>query len=283
MISEVAPQFNVFLPQNGRICLWCKKPITLGSSSDEYHIVPRQFTESDGYKYTMPKLVICDRCNSSFGKNSEPALIELMKERLAFLKLRKNSERFEVDGLTWDINKGKLSIHMDRLLESPTSKIPHPKYTLGSNFLNEKVKKFSLRNRGLIHTAIQKIALEILYCDIASSSGDKYAYTLLLNPNHNFYKLTNLVKEFISKKTNKLFSNVKVISSKYGFQGNINSIRLATHKNGRGEVGECIYIFICGIQFFVSFLPQGSLSFTDEETQKLVKDHYEVMIRDAKQ
>lgn len=282
MISEVAPQFKVFLPNNGRICLWCKRPITLDDSANEYHIVPRQFTESDGYKYTMPKLVICDRCNSSFGKNSEPALVELMKERLAFLKLRKSGEQFKVDGLTWDISKGKLSIHMDRLLESPTSKIPHPRYTLGSDFLNKKVKKFSLRNRGLIHTAIQKIALEILYCDIASSSGDEYAYKLFLSPSHNFYKLTNLVKEFVSKKTDKLFNNVKVISSKYGFQGNINSLRLATYKNGRGEIGECVYIFLCGIQFFVSFLPQGSLSLTDEEIQKLAMDHYESMIMEAK-
>lgn len=282
MITEIAPQFKVFMPDIRRICLWCKKAMIISDSEHEYHIIPKQFTESDSYKYTLPKYIICDQCNSSFGKNSESALIELMKERLAFLKQRKRGEQFEVDSLKWDISKGKLSIHMDRLLESPASRIPHPKYSLGTDFLGKKVMKLSLRNRGLINTAIQKIAMEILYSDCASSFGDKYAYNLLLNSNHNFYKLTNLVKDFVARKTDKLFNNVQVVSSKYGFQGNINSIRITSYENQKGERGECIFLFLCGIQFLVSFLPKGNSSLTIEETHKLVKNNYEKMIQDAK-
>jgi len=230
----------------------------------------------------MHKGIVCDRCNSSFGGNSEPALVEFMKERLAFLKKRKHKEQFSVDDLRWDIYKGRLSIHMDRLLESPQSKIPHPKYSLGSTFLNKKARKLKARNKGLIHTSIQKIALEALYCNFALSSGDKIAYTKFLNPNHNFYKLTNSIKDFISKKTNKLFGNVKVISSKYGFQGNINTIRLKTCQNIKGDIGECVFIFLCGIQFFVSFLRKGSASFTEEEIHRLVRDNYTDLIKSAK-
>jgi len=277
------PHFDVFIPQDGmRICLWCKKPITTKDSKNVYHIFPKQFTETEGYKYTMPKGVVCDKCNSSFGNNSEPALIEFMKERLAFLKKRKHKEQFVVDDLRWDVHKGRLSIHMDRLLESPQSKIPHPKYSLDSAFLNKKSRKLKSRNKGLIHTSIQKIALEALYCDFALSSGDKVAYTEFLNPNHNFYKLTNLVRDFVSKKTGKLFSNVKVVSSKYGFQGNINTIRLKTYRNTKRETGECVFIFLCGIQFFVSFLPKGSASFADEEIHRLVRDSFTDLIKSAK-
>lgn len=283
IVSEVMPHFDVFTPKDGvRICLWCKKPITSINSNSEYHIIPRQFTETEGYKYTMPKGVVCDKCNNSFGNNSEPALIELMKERLAFLKKRKHKEQFVVDDLRWDVHKGKLSIHMDRLLESPQSRIPHPKYCFGSAFLNKKARKSKSRNKGLIHTAIQKIAFETLYCDFALSSGDEVAYTKFFNPNHNFYKLTNLVKDFISKKTDNLFNNVKVISSRYGFQGNINTIRLKTHRNIKRETGECVFIFLCGIQFFVSFLPNGNTSLTDEEVSSLVKGNYEDLIRRAR-
>lgn len=283
LINEVIPRFDVYIPDDEkRVCLWCKKHINVLNSLQEYHILPRKFTEVDGYKYTLPKGIVCDKCNAIFGHKSEPAIIEFMKERMSFLISKRTSKNFEFDGLVWNINKGKLSIHMDCLLNFPESNIPHPKYCLGSDYLNNKISKSSLKNRGLIQTSIQKIALETLYCDFAIDKGDEVAYKMLMSTDNNFYNLTSYVRDYLSGKNDRLVPNVKVSPGKFCFQGNINSIDLKTYKSLSGEVGECVFIFLCGIQFLVSFMPKGNNSLKDLEIFNLFKNNYEKLINDAK-
>jgi len=282
-INEVIPRFDIYTPKGEkRICLWCKKPLDLLNSSQEYHIIPSKFTEIDGYKYTLPKGVVCDKCNAIFGHKSEPAMIEFMKERMSFLISKRTPKNFKVDDLVWEVNKGKLSIHMDFLLNSPQSHIPHPRYCLGSDFLSQKILKSSLKNRGLIQTSLQKIAFESLYLDLAIDKGDEYAYKTFISTDHNFYKLTNYVRDFLSCKTDKLIPNVLVSPNQYCFQGNINLINLKTYKNTLGEIGECVFVFLCGIQFLVSLMPNGNASLTNEEVLNLFKNNYSELLEKAK-
>lgn len=277
-IQNNIPNFKVYLPANGRRCLWCLKTI---DGSNKYHIIPAYLTVHDKQEYVIPKGIICSSCNSMFSE-AENNFVKFFQERLVFFKVpkRDGAERKPIKSSLFNyvtVSSGKISFDLNFAGFNPKSAniaFGLQKRGFDSAYYHKKIDKDNNPNKGaFIHCVVAKIALESLYCFSASSCGDEKFYKeTIVNETSNWNKHRKSVYEYIHGNSKQMINNVFIVGS---YKGQFSDWNLNINYLSMSFIGKypIIWVRILGLLFLVNYLPEGNKSLTKNKIWKLVKEH----------
>ena len=282
------PDFDVYTPTKGRLCLWCLKKVSQTPKFPKYHVIPAYLTLYKNHEFVMPDGIVCNSCNSMFSE-AETNFVEFFQERLVFFNVpkRDGTKRSTVKSSLYDyvtVSPGKTSY--DLKLASFNSKSAEiasrlQKRGFDSTYYQKKNEKnINLYKKGLIHCVIAKIAFESLYSFYAESKGDEYMYKQsILDEKSNWHKHRKSTHDFITRDNDKLINNTMVVGSYKGqysdWNVNINYVSISF-------VGEypIIWVRVLGLLFLVNYLPDGNKSLTKKQVWELVKEHNNNYMKD---
>jgi hypothetical protein len=159
-------------------CIWCLEEPPNATFKSESHVLPKCIGNIE--KQVLPPGIVCDRCNKSFGRKVEPALIDepILSTLAGILELRDIDSNFtyahspsgihRIAHTEAEVSANRITLNTQYQIKGQPDK-PDETRTIS------KSKDYNKRALALLSRAVHKIAFESVAHKLFVGAGLQYA------------------------------------------------------------------------------------------------------------
>ena len=165
-------------------CIWCHGEPPSVTFNSESHVLPE--CVGNERQQVLPPGIVCDRCNKSFGRKVEPALIDdpIFNARVGILQLRDKKSEFTYERSPSGVHRTahmEAEVSANRVTLVTQYEIKGQPGKPNETRLIKKSKDYDSRALALLSRAVHKIAFESLAHSLFVKSGLKFEHIDLKN------------------------------------------------------------------------------------------------------
>lgn len=159
-------------------CIWCLEEPPSATFKSESHVLPE--CVGNEQQQVLPPGIVCDRCNESFSRKVEPALIDdpIFSTRVAILQLRDKNKEFIYEPSPSGVHR---NVHIDAKVSGNKITAATTQYEIQgqpskpyeNRSIPPKSKDYNKRALALLSREVHKVAFESLAHSLFVGTGSQ--------------------------------------------------------------------------------------------------------------
>lgn len=160
-------------------CIWCLEEPPSATFKSESHVLPE--CVGNEHQQVLPPGIVCDRCNRSFGRKVEPALIDdpIFSTRVGILQLRDKNGKFVYEPSPSGVHR---KVHVDAKVSGNKITVATTQYEIKgqpskpyeNRSIPPKSKNYDKKALALLSRAVHKVAFESLAHSLFVGTGQEF-------------------------------------------------------------------------------------------------------------